>query len=208
MLLVVGMLVGLAYWHPGFASSVKPVAVTLTPNTPITLRLDQSIGSKTSKPGQRFGGKLVQPIMVNGKTVLPAGTEFSGTVARAVPAGKLAGGATLRVVLNSFTFQGKEYKVEAEPIVRITEGRGKRTAELAGGGAAIGVLVGVLAHGREGAAIGAVAGAGAGAVGAAATNKTLDVFMPAESQLTFHLGEPVTLAITPPPPAHLAWIFS
>jgi len=205
---IIGIIIGLIYWHPGLSSLMKPSNVTLAQHTAITLRLDQSISSKTSTSGQHFGGKLAQPLLVNGTTVLPAGTEFSGTVAQAVPAGKLAGGATLRIVLNSFSFQGKEYKVQAPPVVRVTQGQGKRTAKITGGGAAIGVLIGALAHGAKGALIGGAAGAGAGAVGAAATNKPQDIVMPAESLVTFHLGEAINVAISPTSPVRRSGFFS
>jgi hypothetical protein len=207
-LAILGVIVGLVYWHPGLSGMAKPSNVTLAQNTAITLRLDQSISSKTNTSGQHFGGKLAQPLMVNGREVLPAGTEFSGTVTEATSAGKLAGGATLRIALNSFSFQGKEYKVQTPPLVRVTQGQGKRTAKVTGAGAVIGVLIGAAAGGGKGAAIGAAAGAGAGALGAAATNKTRDIVLPAESLVTFHLGEPVTVQTNSTRPVRRVWIFS
>lgn len=207
-LAILGAVLGLIYWHPGLSGMAKPSNVTLAQNTAITVRLDQNISSKTSTSGQRFGGKLAQPLLVNGREVLPAGTEFSGSVTQAEPAGKLAGGAKLSISINSFSFQGKEYRIQAPPLVRVSQGQGKRTAELTGAGAVIGVVIGAAARGGKGAAIGAVAGAGAGAVGAVATNKTRDIVLPAESLVTFHLGEPVTFAIKPASAAHHAWIFS
>jgi hypothetical protein len=207
-LAILGAVLGLIFWHPGLSGMAKPATVTLAQNTAITVRLDQNISSKTSTSGQRFGCKLAQPLLINGREVLPAGTEFSGTVTKAEPAGKLAGGATLRIALNSFSFQGKEYKIQVPPLVRGTQGQGKRTAEVTGVAAVIGAAIGAAAGGGKGAAIGAAAGAGAGAVGAAATNKTRDIVLPAESLVTFHLGEPVTVAINPAHPARRAWIFS
>jgi hypothetical protein len=205
---IVAVIIGLAYWHPGVAKLVPPANVTLTQNTAITLRLDQNLSSKTSVSGRRFGAKLAQPLLVDGRVVLPAGTEFSGTIAQATPAGKLAGGATLRIALNSFTFEGKEYQVNAPALVRVTQGQGKRTAKVAGGGAVIGAVIGAVVHGGKGALVGAAAGAGAGAVGAAATNHPLDIVMPVESLVTFHLAGPVTVAVTPAAPVHHSWFFS
>lgn len=206
-LAILGAILGLIFWHPGLSGMAKPSSVTLAQNTAITVRLDQNISSKTGTSGQRFAGKLAQPLLVNGREVLPAGTEFSGTVTQAEPAGKLAGGAKLSISINSFSFQAKEYKIQAPPLVRVSQGQGKRTAEITGAGAVIGVVIGAVAHGGKGAAIGAAAGAGAGAVGAAATNKTRDIVLPAESLVTFHLGQSVTVAITPARPARRAWDF-
>jgi len=206
-LAILGLVIGLAYW-PGVSRLVPPSQVTLAQNTAITLRLDQSLSSKTSAVGQHFRGKLAQPLMVGGRVALPAGTEFSGIVTQAVPAGKLAGGATLRIDLKSFSFQGKEYQVQAPPVVRITQGQGNRTAKAVGGGAVIGAVVGALVHGGKGALIGAAAGAGAGTVGAAAINKPLDIVLPAESLVTFHLRGPVTVAASQAAPVRHSWFFS
>ena len=61
----------------------------------------------------------------------------------------------------------------------------QRTAEFAGGGAAIGAIIGAIAGGGKGAAIGAGAGAGAGALGEIVTKGKIKV--PAETILTFKL---------------------
>jgi hypothetical protein len=81
-LAILGVIIGLVYWHPGLSGMAKPSNVTLAQNTAITLRLDQSISSKTNTSGQHFGGKLAQPLMVNGREILPAGTEFRSHLGR------------------------------------------------------------------------------------------------------------------------------
>ena len=200
-LAILGLFIGLSYGHLRVSRLIPPSQVTLPASTAITLRLDQALSSKRSAPGQQFHGKLAQPLMVDDRAALPAGTEFSGIVVQAVPAGRLAGGAMLRIDLKSFSFQGKEYQVQSTSLIRTTPGQEKRTAKVAGGGALIGTVVGALAHGKKGALIGAVAGAGAGTVGAAATNKPLDLVLPAESLVTFHLSGPITIATSPAAPA-------
>ncbi len=75
-------------------------------------------------------------------------------------------------------------------MVRTATGKGKRTAVLAGGGAALGALIGGLAGGGKGAGIGALAGGGAGAGGAAFTGNK-DIVLPAESALSFKLEQPI-----------------
>jgi hypothetical protein len=201
VLLIVGAIALYVHAHP--PTPPKPVSVTVAQGTSVELRLDHTVSSKTSSSGERFSGKLAKPVVLNGQVLVPEGAEFSGTVLQAVPVGRISGGATLRVVLNSFSLDGKEYPIETTPIVRVSQGQGMRTAKFAGGGAAIGAAIGALAHGGKGALIGAAAGAGAGAVGSAATTTAHDIAMPKESLLTFKLTKEVVITPKPAPePVH------
>jgi outer membrane lipoprotein SlyB len=56
----------------------------------------------------------------------------------------------------------------------------------------LGTLIGAVAGGAKGAVVGAAAGAAAGA-GAQVATKGKEVRVPAESQLTFKLDEPIML---------------
>jgi hypothetical protein len=94
--------------------------------------------------------------------------------------------------LDSVTINGTEHPVQTSSVVRSAQGKGKRTAVMAGGGAGLGALIGGLAGGGKGAAIGALAGGGAGTAGAAFTGNK-DIILPAESALSFKLDQPLTV---------------
>lgn len=194
---IVGAIAVYVHAHPPVPP--KPKTVTVAQGTNVELRLERTVSSKTSSAGEPFSGKLVKPIVLNGEVVVPEGTQFSGTVLQAVPVGRIAGGATLRVALNSFSLEGQSYPIQTAPVVRISQGQGKRTAKFAGGGAAIGAAIGALAHGGKGALIGAAAGAGAGAIGSAATNTAHDVSLPSESVVSFRLTQDVVVTPKPAP---------
>lgn len=196
-LLIVGAIALYLHAHP--PAPPKPVSVTIAPGTTVELRLDHTISSKTSSSGERFSGKLAKPVVLNGKVVVAEGTELSGTVLQAVPVGRISGGAALRVALNSFSLDGKQYLIETTPIARVSQGQGKRTAKFAAGGAAIGAAIGALARGGKGALIGAAAGVGAGAVGSATTTTAHDIVMPTGSVLTFKLTKDVVIDQKPAP---------
>jgi hypothetical protein len=158
--------------------------------TVLTVRLGQSVGSKISSPGQTFTATLASAVTVDGRTAIPAGAAASGTVVDAKPLGRFKGGASLQLRLTSITIGGSDQSISTSSVARSATGKGKRTAVLAGGGAALGALIGGLAGGGKGAGIGALAGGGAGAGGAAFTGNK-DIVLPAESALSFKLEQSI-----------------
>jgi hypothetical protein len=168
----------------------KPVVIPI--GTVLTVRLQQPVGSKTSHPGDRFAAALAEPLVVNGKTIVPAGAAASGTVTEAHSAGRFKGGATLNIALVSLTVHGTPYPIQSMAMSQTSKGKGKRTATMVGGGAGAGALIGGLAGGGKGAAIGALVGAGTGTAGAALTGNR-DIVLPAESAVSFQMTSSLTL---------------
>jgi len=80
--------------------AVAPVCadcVTIPALTPIRIELLAEMGSKLSKTGQMFPIKLAYPIMIDGKTIVPAGVTGMGEVIFAKGSG--GGGAGGELVL-------------------------------------------------------------------------------------------------------------
>jgi len=167
-----------------------PQPIVVPAGTTVTVRLAQSVGSKISQAGQTFSGTVTDPVVVGGTTAIPAGARVSGTVLDAKPLGRFAGGASLSLRLTSVNIHGTDLPIKTSSVTQVEKGKGKRTAVLAGGGAAVGALIGGLAGGGKGAGIGALAGGGAGTGGAAFTGNK-DIVLPAESALTFTLSQPL-----------------
>jgi hypothetical protein len=166
----------------------KKEPIVIPAGTSITVSLGSDIGSKLSQPGQTFTGSVAKEVMVGERVAIPKGATVNGTVADAKPLGKFAGGAVLQVRLDSITLKGADVPVQAALRTFSAKGKGKRTAVMAGGGAALGGIIGALAGGGKGAAIGMAAGGGAGAGGAAFTGNK-DIVLPAESAITFELSQ-------------------
>jgi hypothetical protein len=176
----------------GKAEKSKPAAraVVVPAGTVLTVRLGNAVGSKISSPGQSFSATLAQPIEVEGKQVIPAGTNATGTVVDAKPLGRFKGGALLKIKLVSLSLNGNDKDIETSSVTRSEKGKGKRTAVMAGGGAGLGALIGGLAGGGKGALIGAAAGGGAGTAGSAFTGNK-EIVLPAESAVSFKLEQPL-----------------
>lgn len=64
----------------GIAADVVPA------RTVIELEIMQALGSKTSKAGDRFAIRLAEPLVIAGRTVLPAGLTGEGEVVHAAKA--------------------------------------------------------------------------------------------------------------------------
>jgi hypothetical protein len=174
-------------------SNMKPEAakpLVVPAGTVLTVRLGQSVGSKISPAGQTFTATVASAVMADGKEAIPAGATASGTVVDAKPLGRFKGGAVLQLRLTSINVKGSDRSISSSSVTRTETGKGKRTAVMAGGGAAVGALIGGLAGGGKGAAIGALAGGGAGTGGAAFTGNK-GIVLPAESALSFKLEQPL-----------------
>jgi hypothetical protein len=167
-----------------------PNVIDLPAGTRLNVRLDQELGTKISQPGESFTATVADDVKVNGQTVIARGSRADGTVIDAKALGKIKGAAYLSIRLVRVHTNWGSYPVETSTIEQSEKGKGKRTAEFAGGGAGLGAMVGALAGGGKGAAIGAIAGGGAGTAGGAFTGNK-QIVLPAESLLTFRLESPV-----------------
>jgi hypothetical protein len=172
--------------------AIEPKPLVIPADTVIAVVLDQTISSKTNKPGDKFTATVESPIEIEGKAAIPKGARAEGVVEEAKAAGRFKGGAALRLTLTSVTINGKDHEIKTSAATMSSKGKGKRTATMVGGGAAGGAAIGAIAGGGKGAAIGALIGAAAGTGGAGLTGNR-DITLSAETPLDFKLLQPVTI---------------
>src|SRR6266404_7683999 len=165
-----------------------------TPPEPTAIRvtLDQSLATNRSRPGDHFAATVSEPVLVDGRTVIPKGAHAEGLVVDARKSGRLKGRARLELALQSVEVDGQNYDVRTMVRTRVGRDHKKRNLGLMGGGAGGGLLIGALAGGGKGALIGGPIGLGAGATAALLTGKK-DIKLRAETPLKFELAEPVTI---------------
>lgn len=168
---------------------------TLPSGTQIAVRTNEAIDSQTSSQGQTYSAEIANDVVDPAGNVLVPRGSHANLVIRSVSAGGLTGGPTMALDLHSIEVKGERYTVSTagtRPSGNTGIGKNKRTAEMVGGGAALGTLIGAIAGGGKGAAIGALAGAvGGGATQVLTRGK--EVKVPPETVLTFRLDQPLTL---------------
>jgi hypothetical protein len=168
---------------------VAPLKVHVAVGTEISIRVDQRISVKTSRPGETFTGEVVAPVNdENGNAVIPKGAPVEGKVVVAKKRGHFKGASEMELRLTSLTLNGTNYPLDTHDLIERKKGKGKRTAGLISGGAGLGMLIGGVASGGRGQLIGGVAGAGAGTAGAGLTGNR-DLVIPAEAVVRFKLKD-------------------
>jgi BON domain len=174
----------------------QPITVTVPEGTIVTVRTIDSIDSSVNSAGQSFRASLDAPIVVGDRVVIPKGLTVNLKLIDASSAGKFKGRSELTVSLDSFTYQGRTYQIASSDVQEKGGSRGKRSAEVIGGGAVLGALIGGLAGGGKGAAIGAGVGAGSGTAVQALTHGQ-KVKIASETRLDFTLHDPVNVTYFP-----------
>lgn len=168
-----------------------PAPVTVPAGTIISVRLTQPIDVDASKAGMTFKARVDDPVMLEGRVVIPREATATVQAVAVKQSGTMKGSDAITLKMNNVGFGGRVYEVVTTPVESKGKGEGKKTARKVGGGVGLGALVGGIAGGGEGAAIGAAIGGATGAAVAAGGEEHLR--LDAETRLQFQLSSPVKL---------------
>ncbi len=174
------------------AASRSVGTITVPAGTPIVVRMIDTVDSERNRVGDAFLASLEEPIVVDDQVVASKGADVEGRLSEVKEAGRIAGKSELLLELTAITINGQRYAISTGNYEVAGEGRGKRSAQVIGGGAAIGAIIGAIAGGGKGAAIGAATGAGAGTAIQVLT-KGEQVRVPSETRLSFDLNRPLVV---------------
>ncbi len=176
------------------AEEAKPVVLEVPAGMQIVVALSDSINSGKNKTGEKFDATLVEPIVVNGQTVVEEGAPITGQILLARGSSGLKSTAELVLTVNEIEAHGQAYRVTTTTVEAKEKSKTGRNVGMIGGGAAVGTAIGAIAGKKKGAIIGGVAGAAAGTGAAVLTGKK-NLLYPAGSQLAFILQEPIKVTV-------------
>jgi hypothetical protein len=171
--------------------------VTIPSGTLLSVRMVDSVDSKTDQVGQTYKASMDSPLVLDGQTIVPKGGEVTLKLTKVASAGNIKGASEVNLQLDRLYVNKKAYTVASNTFQSVGSSEGKKTAKQTGIGAGIGAVIGAIAGGGKGAAIGAGVGGGAGAATAAVT-KGEQVRIASEEKLDFRLEEPLTVTVPIP----------
>jgi hypothetical protein len=179
---------------------------SLPPGTAVTMKLDTTLATFSSKAGDPFSARVTEAVVMNGATVIPIGATIEGRVTKSTEPRRIAGKPTIaifpenlvlpngdRFVLNATlvdTNRGRGTDVDTEGKFKGAGHDGRDLTEI-GAGTGGGMLLGGLIGGGKGLLIG-------GAIGATATvshwlGKHRSAMLPAGTELVMELNRPMTI---------------
>jgi len=185
--------------------------ISLPAGTSMQVKLETTLATFSNKPGDPFQGRVMQPIMLNGKTVVPAGATVEGRVTKVSEPRRISGKPTIGLFPEALVLPtGERYMLNAT-VVDTNIGHGsdvnsegqfkgsghdRKDQVEVGMGTGGGMLIGGLLGGGPGLLIG-------GAVAGTATtvhwlSKHRSAILPAGTELTMEINRPLTMSAATP----------
>ena len=163
--------------------------VEVPSGTEMDVRLTNALNSGTAQVEDRFEGTTLVDVIMNGRTVIPAGSVMRGVVTSVEPATRTNRTAKMTVSFDQVTVNGRAYPMRGT-VTQAIQGEGIKgeTGRIATGAGAGAILGGILG-GVKGAVLGAVIGGGG--ITAATEGKELD--LPQGSVLRVRLDSPLSV---------------
>jgi hypothetical protein len=174
----------------------------------VKVRLREELSTLTTQPGTKFTARVVEPVMRDGRVIVPEGSMMEGRVTWVRGGKRIGGPAAIHLEPRTVTLpDGVQYVLRAQAIdtdrwdstnvdsegTIIKKEHGKRTAAMMSLSAGSGMAAGAILGGLPGAVIGAGVGAGVSTVVWLKQDRQAD--LPKDLGVVFSLTEP--MSVTP-----------
>jgi len=177
---------------------------TVPESTTISVRMNNSLSSKTARVGDKFSATVAVPVYLNGETVIPAGAQIEGRVTQVTPAKRMNRSGSIGIDFDQLVFpNGSSTRIEGsltsdDPYTRkriddeskISGENGKNPVVFVGGSGALGAILGGISGGAKGAAVGGAVGAGIG-IASILFSKGEEAQVPAGTPFGVQLRQPL-----------------
>jgi TolA-binding protein len=164
-------------------ASVIPVGQELD------VRLQDTLSSDRNQVEDRFTATTVVDLEVDGRVLIPAGSEMRGVISSVHPAGRVDRKGSMTVSFDELTINNRSYPMRGT-VTQAIESEGVRgEAAKIGTGAGVGAIIGGILGGFKGAMAGILIGGG----GVVAATEGKDVELPAGTILRVSLDAPPDL---------------
>jgi hypothetical protein len=158
-------------------------------STELDVRLANVLNSGTAQVEDRFEATTAADLVIDGRTLVPAGSVMRGVVSSVESAGRLNRTAKMTVTFDQLTINGRSYPVRGT-VTQAIEGEGIRgDVPRAGVGAGVGAIIGGILGGFKGAMAGILIGGG----GTIAATEGKEVELPQGTVLRVRIESPVPL---------------
>jgi hypothetical protein len=174
------------------AQASNVVRLVIPAGTRLKVSLIDSLGTDTNSAGDQFLASLSEPVVIDGTTVLQKRAQVHGRVVAAEGSGRVKGLAHIQLILTDIVQGDRTVAITTDTFSATAEPTKKRDAEIIGGGAGLGAVIGAVAGGGKGAGIGALAGGGAG-TGVVLATKGKEIHYGPEVRLNFTLSNSVQI---------------
>ena len=177
---------------------VHEVEMIVVPSgTVIQIRLDQELSTTSNEVGDPFTGTVMAPIVIRGKTAIPATSRVHGRITAVERTKQSSGAAILKLDFTDVEIGGKTHPlevsmVEANPEIRSRTSTGEAAAKIGAATAGGAILGRILGGDGKSSALGAIAGAAAGTAIVLGT-RDADAVLPAGSIVKLRTAEPLHL---------------
>jgi hypothetical protein len=181
--------------------------ISLPAGTAFKVKLENTLSTFSSKEGDVFSGRVIDAVVLDGKTVIPAGATVQGRVTKVNDPRRIAGKPTIGILPETVVLpNGERYMLNANLVDTSlhnngsdvnTEGQfkgngldGQDLTEI-GMGTGAGMLIGGLAKGGRGLLVG-------GGIGATLTvahwlGKKRTAVLPSGTELMMELSRPLAM---------------
>jgi hypothetical protein len=187
-------------------AALAAAQTSLPTGTAVKMKLDTTLTTFSSKAGDPFSARVTEPVMLDGKTIIPVGATVEGRVLKTSEPRRIAGKPTIAMFPENVVLpNGERYTLNANLVDTSlrhgtdvnTEGQfkgdgidGKDLTQI-GMGTGGGMLLGGLIGGGKGVLIG-------GAIGATVTvshwlGKHRSASLPAGTELVMELNRPMMM---------------